>query len=101
MTPKPNPAGAPGTTRAIWLLILRGGGHWTTREVAAALPDFPDPSSTMMSMAKLGSLKAEGAQPRKFKVTADCRIPHGITLRDLLDSQIGITSREQKKAAKP
>ncbi|HYF16317.1 MAG TPA: hypothetical protein VEA40_00510 [Ramlibacter sp.] len=85
-----------GGTRELWLLMLRQGGRWSTRELRDANPAL-DPGAVpamLKSMASSGSVKKlEDDKVLRFCVTKDCRIPHGVTLDDLLSADIGIQAK--------
>jgi hypothetical protein len=78
-----------GQTKAVWLLIAREGGRWSVREVTDTLgDDFDSVSQGLHRMAQLGCLTHYPRTTQRnrvtFGVTAQCKVPQGVTLADLL-----------------
>jgi predicted transcriptional regulator len=78
-------------TRAIWLLVLREGGHWPCREIAAELGVTGDLVSRYIStMAARGFVRRHDGSPLKYSVDKNCRIPMDVTLADLMDAGVQV-----------
>ena len=73
-----------GTTRTLWLHMLKEGGRWTATELAAETrTDRRQADRLLRQMATIGhAVKFEG-EPSSFGVTPDCRVPREVTLADL------------------
>lgn len=78
-----------GIAQRIWLLMLKEGGRWSSVEIADKLGDHTlMVSQNVASMVDFGSVrryeKATPADRVRFGVTADCRIPRGVSISDIL-----------------
>lgn len=78
-----------GDSAALWLAILKEGGRSTSGEAAAATGRKPTGlNSVLDSLARAGSLRKypapAGHHGVRFGVTADCIVPHGVSVADIL-----------------
>lgn len=80
------------TTAQAWLAIAHGGGRWTAREVVDRLPGESERTveNTVFQMGARGFLKIYEKDDRnnrvRFGVTADCRVPRGITAWEVVEA---------------
>lgn len=84
-----------GVVKDIWLHICKEGGRWTPEEIAQEL-GLPRESArvVMTSMQRRqGALTVTKNSNRlSFGVTADCKVPMGVTVRDL--AGVGVIPQE-------
>jgi hypothetical protein len=88
------PGKSQGYVRTIWLLLCREGGTWAPEEITAYVPATRDTIARCMHnmTTRQGQLKRYKIQGRAhFGVTADCKIPDGITVRDLASAGVVAT----------
>jgi hypothetical protein len=75
-----------------WLLMLTEGGRWSMAELADALRVQNSLSGRVWRMCQQGMIvrheKGIGRSRVGFSVTRDCRIPHGVTLEDLIKCDV-------------
>jgi hypothetical protein len=81
-----------GITQRVWLFLLEHGGHWTAAELAENTgASTAHMDRIIWSMCDVGSVTKRRSGYRKngiaFGVNAACRIPQGITLRDIAKAQ--------------
>lgn len=88
-----------GVVKDIWLHICKEGGMWTPDEIAQ---EFGMPRETarvvMTSMQRRsGLLTTHKASNRvSFGVTAECRLPVGVTVKEL--ASVGVIYQPQEQA---
>lgn len=80
-----------GDTARIWLWMMKEGGRHTPIQVAHAceLMDTAAANSLLRSMTECGSVmrwQTEGVKGFRYGVTPSCRIPLGLTVRDVMDA---------------
>jgi DNA-binding HxlR family transcriptional regulator len=80
-----------GTTRAVWLFLLRQGGRWSCAELAYALAGQSHHSieQALTRMSADGFIKRFDKKVKgdrvTFGVTRECKVPRGIPLTALLE----------------
>lgn len=79
------------TASRAWLVIANGGGRWTTGEVRAQLPkdNGKTVESAMNDMVGNGCLTpydSDNMRANRYGVTADCRVPNGVTNWEVLEA---------------
>lgn len=84
------------TNAAVWLMMLREGGRWSAAEVGARIGmDQSQVANNLRAMEQFGTLKRwdRGDKPTdrvRFGVTPECTIPRGVTVADIVASNIGL-----------
>lgn len=81
-------------TSTLWMIMLREGGRWKPKELVDAVPPAGPAvihaSGTLQAMARAGQCIAFPVVGVTLKntygVTLGCKVPNGITLRDLVDA---------------
>lgn len=73
----------------MWLAILKEGGRSTAGEAAAMARAEVPPGPVLAQLVKNGALRRYEApegkrQGLRFGVTADCTVPLGVTIADIL-----------------
>lgn len=77
-----------GNVKAAWLLMLTEGGRWSSKEISKKLGK--DLHSHLYRMTEQGYvLKYPSTEddPVQFGVTTDCKVPLGVTMRDIMEAQ--------------
>lgn len=85
-----------GAWRDAWLVVARGG-WWTAREVWQELEGdstVQDAHQTLYHLTKNGYVRARKSQTLKYQgqplaeyaLTPECRIPHGIEVREFQEA---------------
>lgn len=72
----------------IWLKVA-SGGHWSIAELRAELPEYEGRSldNATRQLASRGFLEVvPEAGVRRFRVTAACSVPGGLTVRVVMDA---------------
>lgn len=77
-----------GITRRIWLLLAKEGGRWSTEDIASELMEVNlTVHQTCSEMVRTGTVvKYERDEQHKrirWGVTPVCKVPGGITVREL------------------
>jgi hypothetical protein len=85
-----HPEGHGDQTAAIWLFLLKGGGRWTSGEIARGIAGDTDGVSQLLSaMAQSGQVRKHPVvgKERRFAygVTGDCKVPRAVTVRAIAD----------------
>jgi hypothetical protein len=80
-----------GDTARIWLWLLKEGGRHAAVEVAngCELLDTAAAFTLLRSMTEYGSAmrwQVEGKRGSRYGVTPGCRVPQGVTVRELMDA---------------
>jgi hypothetical protein len=75
---------------AVWLMMLKEGGRWTAAEVGARVGmDQTAAACALRSMHEFGTIQKWGRSETndrvRFGVTVECKVPRGITVRDVMD----------------
>lgn len=80
-----------GVCSKLWIALLKEGGRATVSEMLDLVLHDCDPvkaRTVIYGMAKNGTLRrfapASGILGAKFGVTADCKVPFGVTVADIL-----------------
>jgi predicted transcriptional regulator len=73
---------------AVWLMMLREGGRWTAAEVGERLSlDQTAAAGSLRSMYEFGTVqkweRSETNDRVRYGVTVDCKIPRGVTVKDV------------------
>ena len=73
----------------VWLMLLREGGRWTASEVGERINlDQTSAAASLRTMTEFGTLRrwdrSETNDRVRFGVTAECKVPRGVTLQDIL-----------------
>lgn len=78
-------------THAIWLVILREGGYWSSSELSKELGVPSDLISRVINaMARRGFVRRHEGAPLNYSVDKSCRIPRAVKLADLMDAGIEV-----------
>lgn len=80
-----------GLVKRIWLHIGSEGGWWTISEVADALGTSREAvNRTMHGMTTRQGLLCKSKRGRlaAFGVTPECKIPNGLTLKDIASAKL-------------
>ena len=74
-----------GVVRESWLLMLREGGHWSSKELNDRFGY--DIHTVLLGMVAKGYAAKYGAgHDTRFGVTRSCKVPTGVTLSELSEA---------------
>jgi hypothetical protein len=79
----------------VWLMMLAEGGRWSAAQVGARIDmDQTSVASNLRAMASFGCMKRYERDPMdrhsrvRFGITPECVVPRGITLTQLLETDL-------------
>lgn len=77
-----------GSVKAAWLLMLGEGGRWSSKDISEKLgKDLHSHLYRMMEQGYAIRYSGSDGVPVRFGVTNECKVPLGITLRDIVEAQ--------------
>lgn len=77
-----------GSVKAAWLLMLGEGGRWSSKDISQKLgKDLHSHLYRMMEQGYAIRYAGGDGEPVRFGVTTDCKVPLGVTMRDIMEAQ--------------
>lgn len=77
-----------GNVKAAWLLMLSEGGRWSSKEISTRLgKDLHSHLYRMTEQGYVSRYPSSEDEPVQFGVTNDCKVPLGVTVRELMEAQ--------------
>jgi predicted transcriptional regulator len=76
---------------AVWLMMLKQGGRWTAAEIGVHLgTDQSSAATALRAMVEFGTMarwdRSETNDRVRFGVTADCKVPRGVSVKEITEA---------------